>query len=428
MSRFDDSVSYFSDLKNKNYRKSELIGQGAYGNVYSVSDDSGEERALKQIAKNKYGIACMLECIIMNSITHPGLQQATETFCTEGNVNLIQEKAISDLTTKTRKKIFNLALVRKWLYKISQAVLCLHKHDIIHADIKASNVLYFSDEDVRLTDFSLSAKILKENDEFTQPACTYSHCPPETLLCQKWNKSLDIWSLGCTFYEVAFGHSLFPHQEKLDDIQELKSTYYDSVVFWIKNIKDNPEEIAVNVGKNYPGEVPKRINYPKESTVLATHEYSLLKDLIYKMLVYDKEKRLTIKQVLSHSFFPRLKPVDMEIKYTPKYPLIRNEMDYISEIVFGVLKKFKTLSVETMTLLHSISISIFLKCLPMQKIKNIRPEDLVIGCIWIAIKIGGLRIKKLDTDLNLEQIVKLESEICVFLSFCIPTIVDGENI
>jgi serine/threonine protein kinase len=467
MSRFDDSISYFSDLKSKKYRKIEIIGKGAYGEVYRVFDDEGNEWALKQIPKNKYGISCMLECIIMNSLYHPGLHRAKETFCTKNYVNLIQEKAISDLSEKTRRKVFNLFYIRKWMFTISEAVYCLHKHDIIHADIKANNLLYFSDDDIRLTDFSLSTKILVENGEFEQPACTYSHCPPETLLGQKWNKSLDIWSLGCTFYEVAFGHCLFPHQEKIEDNKKLKEKYHESILFWFRNLKEGDKEVIsssnyingnhinnnhinnnyinsnhinsnyfvnklanceTNNVKNFEEREPNNINYPKESTVLSTLEYLLFKDLIYKMLVYNKEKRLTIEEVLNHSFFGKATLSNMEIKYTTKFPLIQSEMSYISNIVFKVLKNFKRLSVQTMTLVHSISISIFLKCLPMQKIKNIKPEDLVIGCIWIALKIAGLKINKLETDLITLQITELESEICIYLSFCIPTIVDGENI
>lgn len=423
MSSFNNSVSYFSDLKNKKYKKIELIGQGAYGKVYSVIDEEGKEWALKQILKTKYGISCILECIIMNSISHSGLHCAKETFCTKNYVNIIQEKAISDLSEKTKKKIFNLSYVKKWLFTISEAVYCLHKHDIIHADIKANNILYFSDDDVRLTDFSLSTKILTENGEFEQPACTYSHCPPETLLGQKWNKSLDIWSLGCTFYEVAFGHCLFPHQDKIEDNIKLKKNYLQSILFWFKNIKEYKNEVIY-----FDPFEPNSINYPVESKVLATIEYSLFKDLLYKMLVYDKEKRITIEEVLNHRFFNNTSLSGMEIKYTTKFRLNQTEINYISGIIFKILKGFKNLSIETITLLHSISISIFLKCLPMQKLKNIRPEDLVVGCIWIAVKINGLKINKLETDLNIVQINKLESEICVYLSFCIPTIVDGENI
>jgi len=49
-------------------------------------------------------------------------------------------------------------LLRKWSYGLVQGLACLHRQKIIHADVKANNVLLFGDQTVKLGDFTLAVR------------------------------------------------------------------------------------------------------------------------------------------------------------------------------------------------------------------------------------------------------------------------------
>jgi len=82
---------------------------------------------------------------------------------------------------------------------------------IIHYDLKPQNILFHNGE-VKITDFGL-CKVMEHNQEkieltsqgvgtywYQAPECfQISSCP--TLISSK----VDIWSVGCIFYEMLFG-------------------------------------------------------------------------------------------------------------------------------------------------------------------------------------------------------------------------------
>lgn len=98
-----------------------------------------------------------------------------------------------------------------------KGLACLHKHNILHRDMKTENLLVDIDYRVRITDFDLSV-VLEENQEFyksTTLVGTQRFIPPElwqlkldhtqkTNLNQAYiyNKKGDIYSTGLVLWEI----------------------------------------------------------------------------------------------------------------------------------------------------------------------------------------------------------------------------------
>ena len=105
---------------------------------------------------------------------------------------------------------------------------------------------YLENPIVKLTDFGL---MQKQNINNKTVQTRYYRCP-EILLGYHYDKSIDIWSLGCSIYEIIVGQILFD-VERHDDIFK-----YDKDLINIKMIieklgKDNHIEI-INLIKKCP--------------------------------------------------------------------------------------------------------------------------------------------------------------------------------
>ena len=86
----------------------------------------------------------------------------------------------------------------------------LHSWNIVHRDIKSGNILANINGIVKLGDFG-SAKLLNEThlNTFIGTACWMA---PEVIEKSGYERFADIWSLGCTVYEMLDGNSPFKDQ------------------------------------------------------------------------------------------------------------------------------------------------------------------------------------------------------------------------
>lgn len=96
-------------------------------------------------------------------------------------------------------------------YNLLCAVHFIHKCNFVHRDIKPSNILITDKLEVKIADFGLSRSLNKIDDrkrtELNRPmsSCCFTryYRPPEVILAKSdYDKNVDIWSLGCTLYEV----------------------------------------------------------------------------------------------------------------------------------------------------------------------------------------------------------------------------------
>lgn len=398
------------NIKNDQYTIIKKIGSGSYGDVYESQDSSKQKWAVKQIDHCNDGIPCLLEAVIMSSFIHPSINQSIKIFNTENKLNIIQRRAISDLSKRTQRQVNPINLVRKWLHMITEAIGFLHHNNLIHADIKAANVLYFSDEEVRLGDFTLTTKKWTNEDTFKHQACTYSHCPPEILRGEHWNDRIDIWSLGCLYYEVAFGELLFPHQPKIEDKLELRRRYYNAIAEW---------KVMALLGSH--NHIPA-----KTHPCYNTPEYEQLRRLIDKMLTFDFRRRPCIKDILNDPFFDGMGRICTgEIRMVSSPQLNEEDEKRLEKSVSILLDPMnKKMNHDDIKLIELVACEIY-RCsheLSSATKKGNIDLTLVTSC-WIAGKLVTGEPPILATTISNNSIFKGELELCAYLDYCIPFMV-----
>jgi serine/threonine protein kinase len=93
--------------------------------------------------------------------------------------------------------------------QIVDAVAHLHRHNIVHRDIKDENVIVDSIGHVQLIDFG-SAAYLKPEQKFDTFAGTLDYCAPEVLRGNTYTgPPQDIWSLGILLYTLIYKENPF---------------------------------------------------------------------------------------------------------------------------------------------------------------------------------------------------------------------------
>lgn len=155
--------------------------------------------------------------------------------------------------------------VHEYMVQLVDVVVYLHDMGIAHRDLKPENVMFENKQvDARLCvlDFGFA----KHTDETLEtPIGTLQYLAPEVLETGTYDKSVDIWSVGCILYFMLFGKTPF-----LAPSDEATVARAAEVEFQF------PENVTVSDNA---------------------------KDLISSLLRKDPSERLTARQIKNHPWF-----------------------------------------------------------------------------------------------------------------------------
>jgi len=414
------------------YEKQKL-GEGSYGSVFKCSDENGNTYAVKCIKMNDTGIPNILENSIMMTIFHPHLNTAFQIHTDVNKLYIFQELAVNDLARYTRKQIKNgkvkqqripPVLLKKWTYSLVQALACLHRPKIVHADVKANNVLLFENQEIKLGDFTLAVKVWNSRDKknsesssaddagkeslFYHRVCTYSHRPPECWFRKGWSFPLDIWSLGCTLFEIAYGRLLFPSQGKITDKDSKTLVYKKAVNCLLDWAKNGPN--AVSSPKWIESfRMHQDLDYKKAAlpSNFSKPEFREFNKLLLWMLKIDPLQRPSIDQILRHSYFDGLTSLPYTIKSTVPKVISRKEQQRLARYLDIYTDHFQ---------IRTLAVELYGRC---TMLKGISEQLKVATCIWIAEKL--VRVRPKENGLPRSLIHESERRICQHLSFRLHT-------
>ncbi|CAM0911533.1 unnamed protein product [Alopecurus aequalis] len=216
------------------WRKGDLIGSGAFGQVYLGMDlDSGELLAVKQVLigrntatrdKAQANVTELEDEVkLLKNLSHPNIVRYIGTVREEDSLNILLEfvPGGSIQSLLGRLGAFPEAVIRKYTKQILHGLEYLHSNGIIHRDIKGANILVDNKGCIKLADFGAS----KQVEKLATAAKTMKGTPywmaPEVIVGSGHDFSADIWSVGCTVIEMVTGKTPW-NQE----IQEVSLLYY----------------------------------------------------------------------------------------------------------------------------------------------------------------------------------------------------------
>uniref|UniRef100_A0A4W4H4I9 non-specific serine/threonine protein kinase n=1 Tax=Electrophorus electricus TaxID=8005 RepID=A0A4W4H4I9_ELEEL len=190
------------------------LGDGAFGKVYKAQNiQSGTLAAAKVIdtTSEEELEDYMVEIDILASCDHYNIVKLLDAFYYESKLWILIEfcggGAVDAVMLELERPLTE-PQIRVVCKQTLEALLYLHENKIIHRDLKAGNILFTLDGDVKLADFGVSAKntkTLQRRDSFIG---TPYWMAPEVVMCETskdrpYDYKADIWSLGVTLIELA---------------------------------------------------------------------------------------------------------------------------------------------------------------------------------------------------------------------------------
>ncbi|XP_033495819.2 dual specificity protein kinase Ttk [Epinephelus lanceolatus] len=224
------SLTTFSNesitIKGKQFFILKMIGRGGSSKVYQVLDHRKQLFAVKYVDLEEAD-AQTIESY-KNEIEHLNhLQQYSDQIIklydyeiTNSYIYMLMECGNLDLNTWLRNRKTVNPLERKFYWKnMLEAVHTIHKHGIIHSDLKPANFVIVN-ASLKLIDFGIANRIQPDVTSIMKDSQvgTLNYMPPEAIkdtssrsgkARSKISPKGDVWSLGCILYCMTYGKTPF---------------------------------------------------------------------------------------------------------------------------------------------------------------------------------------------------------------------------
>ncbi|XP_058618515.1 cyclin-dependent kinase-like 2 isoform X2 [Onychostoma macrolepis] len=293
-------VCVFLSLMYK-YETLGCVGSGSYGTVLKCRHrDSGRTVAVKKLVEEDDGVRKIVqrEIRLLKQLRHENLVNLLEVWKRKRRWYLVFE--FVDRTVLDELEQFPSGLdplrVRKHLYQILRAVSFCHQHNIIHRDVKPENVLVSQLGVVKLCDFGFARTMAAAPGEvYTDYVATRWYRAPELLVGDTgYGKAVDVWAVGCLFFEMLTGEPLFPGDSDIDQLHLVISCFGHLTPRHHEVFYRNPVFMGVSLPE--PAE-----RSPLESRSLKLSGLTL--DLAQRCLQMDPDKRSQCADLLLHPCF-----------------------------------------------------------------------------------------------------------------------------
>lgn len=213
-------------------------GKGASAVAYVVKDEKGERLLLKiqsvadEVSRKKVN----REVNILRQLSHPNIVKLHKYKTDkEGKYAYYIMQLGEKGTLKDQPAITDKQQILRLFKKLAEAVNFIHKHNFVHTDLKAENIVFTSQNEPLIIDFDLALKL--GDEQVQRGSLPYMDLAIVKSKDSKfvYTESVDIYSLGVIFYEIV--HKKVPFK-------------YDNLRAFTNRINKGEYEIQQNVDVN----------------------------------------------------------------------------------------------------------------------------------------------------------------------------------
>lgn len=247
---------------------------------------------------------------------------------TDDNIHFVFERATCDFGSRVgpRAEAYSFADAKRYMAHLLLAAEFLHERRIIHRDIKPTNLLFFAEVPdaagavglIKLCDFGLAKPYTLQGSE-TPCMVTSLYRAPEIILGdKKYDFKVDMWSVGCTIYEMVARRPFISVSSKNYENDEV---LFKAIVsrLPVKLTEDELNSLGYEFGaKNARSRRVSSATF-KDSLALSPAAARRFEqeagpldrfcDFLARLLTFWPDKRSSAREALEHPFFDDCRPL-----------------------------------------------------------------------------------------------------------------------
>ncbi|XP_067684644.1 uncharacterized protein [Haliotis asinina] len=197
---------------------SRLLGTGCFGNVYKAGHNKSQYAVKVSPLSNlsDTNAQCILkEAVTLSQFAHMHVvkyldcweerdrQEAWQLYLV---MEYCQGRDLRHFLENTLQHPPEEEVFGCWLAQIASGLEHIHSHNVIHRNLKTSNILvwcYSEQVVLKIGGFGLSKGLKHFNDVARSIVGTANFMSPELVVGKEYDRKTDIWSFGCTAFEIA---------------------------------------------------------------------------------------------------------------------------------------------------------------------------------------------------------------------------------
>ncbi|CDO95909.1 unnamed protein product [Kluyveromyces dobzhanskii CBS 2104] len=320
----------FQDVKSS-FQPLAQVGEGTYGKVYKAENvNTGKLIALKRLRleqeRDGFPITSIREIKLLQQLDHPNISLIKEIIVSDKNtISMGFQYMENDLSGMLMDKTieFSVANIKHLMKQLFVGLQYLHQQQIVHRDIKGSNLLIDNRGNLKITDFGLAKKLTDTSSAVsnTNRVITLWYRPPELLLgATDYKYEVDCWGCGCLLVELFIGAAIFPGANEVDQFQRILNIMGSPTIQQWPKMLDMPWwfMLVPQITKTYQDVFFEEFKEVPQDAL----------DLASKLLRYDQDTRFTATEALQHHYFtnePKPQPLLLgpEFKGSHEYEVKR---------------------------------------------------------------------------------------------------------
>lgn len=342
MDNWDDPEGYYNtrlgELINGRYHVKQVLGKGMFSSVVRALDEkTGKLVAVKIIRQNDtMRKAGMKEIGILEQLLEADpddkkhIIKFERYFDHKGHLCMVFENLsmnLRELLKKYGRDVgLNLRAIRAYAQQIFLGLSLLRKCNILHADLKPDNLLV-SDNRNMLKVCDLGSASSASDNEITPYLVSRFYRAPEIILGIPFDYAIDVWSIGCTLFELYTGKILFTgrnNNQMLRSIMECRGKYPPKLLrrgsLAHMHFDDMLNFHSIEEDRITGRPVTRILDFKKPERDLKTRlmgkgtrgmadsdakDLTLFVDFLDRCLTLNPEKRCTPADALKHPFLTR---------------------------------------------------------------------------------------------------------------------------
>jgi TonB family protein len=207
-----------------------VLGEGGIGVVYRATDQevTGETFAIKVLKPEIRSHAGALKLLReevrkTRALRHPSIVGVYSLNSDPGGIYMLMEYLEGKSLNALLDEEFGRGMppMRAWplIHDVGSALAYAHDHNVIHSDLKPSNIFITTSGKAKLLDFGIARAVRGKTDRFDPGvlgALTPAYASLEMLQGNAPDQSDDVYSFACVIYETLSGRHPFDRMSALD--------------------------------------------------------------------------------------------------------------------------------------------------------------------------------------------------------------------